>query len=114
MWALDYNLQDCGGKIKVATKNNGHCSLSPDEKWILTDTYPISKKKLIVEELYGDKQYISSEYSPHNEGPIFTRCDLHPRWSLDGKFIFFDSTYGCNRSVYFIDLTKVISNYPIY
>jgi Tol biopolymer transport system component len=84
------------------------------EKWILTDTYPIPKKKLIVEELYGDKQYVLSEYSPHKEGPIFTRCDLHPRWSFDGKLIFFDSTHGGNRSVYFIDLTKSISNYPIY
>ena len=101
-------------KLKWQPKTNGHCSLSPDEKWILTDTYPIPKKKLLVEELYGDKQYILSEYSPHNEGPIFTRCDLHPRWSFDGKLIFFDSTHGGNRSVYFIDLTKAISNYPIY
>ena len=81
---------------------DGHCSLSPDEKWILTDTYPDTKgfKKLFIEETHGTRKYDLGSYKALEKGPIQTRCDLHPRWDRSGHYVFFDSTHGSRRAVY--------------
>ena len=81
---------------------DGHCSLSPDEKWILTDTYPDRNgyKKLFLEETRGTKKHDLGSFKALERGPIQTRCDLHPRWDREGAFIIFDSTHGATRAVY--------------
>ena len=81
---------------------DGHCSLSPDEQWILTDTYPNAQgyKKLMLEETHGTQKYDLGSYKALERGPIQTRCDLHPRWDRTGRYIIFDSTHGSTRAVY--------------
>ena len=37
----------------------------------------------------------------------YNRCDLHPRWSPDGKFISIDSTYAGSRKSYLINVSKI-------
>lgn len=37
-------------------------------------------------------------------------CDLHPRWSYDGKTVFFDSIHEGSRQIYMADVSKII--YP--
>ena len=85
---------------------DGHCSFSPDGKWILTDKYPGSdnRRELMVYEWERDRLISLGRFysDPMLVGEI--RCDLHPRWSRDGGEICFDSTHEGKRQLYVIDV----------
>jgi Tol biopolymer transport system component len=36
------------------------------------------------------------------------RCDIHPRWSHDGKTITVDSIHSGKRAVYMLDVTELV------
>lgn len=85
---------------------DGHPSYSPDGKLFLTDSYPTFKRK---QEIYlGDEKgknikkigeiYANLKYN--NE----MRCDLHPRFSPNGKYISFDGTIDKKRQVYILEI----------
>ena len=89
---------------------DGHCSYSPDRRWLLTDTYPDSarsERTIILYDLSGGIRHdVGHFYSlPGATGEI--RCDLHPRWSHDGRQICFDSTHEGERQVYIADVAGV-------
>ena len=90
---------------------DGHCSYSPDRKWILNDTYPSkeeSKRGLYLFRTEDDRRIdIGRFYSPPEvTGEI--RCDLHPRWNRDGTKICFDSVHEGERQIYAIDVAEVV------
>lgn len=89
---------------------NGHCSYSPDRKWILTDTYPDENnmQKLMLYNPCEDRLVeIGRFYSkPELRGEI--RCDLHPRWSRRGDRICIDSTHEGTRQMYVIDVSEIV------
>lgn len=90
---------------------DGHCTYSPDRQWILTDTYPdpqdhcrtlllyhIATDKLIsVGRFYADPAYWDE-----------IRCDLHPRFSRDGRKVCIDSIHEGSRQMYVIDVGPVV------
>ncbi|KKB11307.1 hypothetical protein VE25_13405 [Devosia geojensis] len=90
--------------------SDGHCSFSPDRKWMLTDTYPDrdSNRILILYEMAtGRRIDIGKFFSPptlKNE----IRCDLHPRWSRDGKKVSIDSAHTGERQVYIVDVSDIV------
>lgn len=89
---------------------DGHCSYSPDRCWMLTDTYPDEDnlRTLILYHIESNTRInIGRFYAPPElTGPI--RCDLHPRWSRDGKQVCIDSAHQGERQVYVIDVSLVI------
>ncbi len=91
---------------------DGHCSYSPDRRWILTDTYPdAERKRTLILYRPEDEQRIDVGrfYAPPElDGEI--RCDLHPRWSRDGRQVCFDSVHEGHRQIYVIDVGEVIDN----
>ena len=107
-------------RMNWQTDGDGHCSLSSDEQYILSDTYPRPKKKLFITNIKNDKKTYFGQYSPSKEGPIFTRCDLHPKMARNMKYITFDSTHEGFRGVYMahtkvsvkpkVDIKKLITN----
>ncbi len=89
---------------------DGHCSFSPEGRWLLTDTYPDadSQRTLILYDLQRKQRHdIGSFYAlPHISGEI--RCDLHPRWNRDGTQLCFDSVHEGTRQMYCMDLGKTV------
>lgn len=89
---------------------DGHCSYSPNREWILTDTYPDKehKRTLILYRIADNTRIdVGRFYSipvPDNE----FRCDLHPRWSRDGRQVCFDSTHEQERQMYVMDVSEVV------
>ena len=89
--------------------NDGHCSFSPDGKLLLTDSYPDGEnmRTLVLYDPQKDCRYdLGRYYSPAILHA--TRCDLHPRWSQDGRRISFDSFHEEYRGTYVIDIPEEI------
>lgn len=90
---------------------DGHCSYSPDRRWMLYDSYPDadSARHLYVYDLKRRRgMTLGSYYSPPSvAGDI--RCDLHPRWNRAGTAISFDSVHEGHRHVYTMDLRELLN-----
>ena len=85
---------------------DGHPSISPDGRFIVTDSYPDSKRIAKVMVMDNDKvTTIAKVFSPFKYDND-TRCDLHPRWSRDSKKICIDSVFEGHRGLYVIPLSK--------
>ncbi|MFC1525194.1 hypothetical protein ACFL6X_00095 [Candidatus Latescibacterota bacterium] len=89
---------------------DGHCSFSPDGQWMLTDTYPDaeSMRTLILYHLKSGQRVDVGRYYAIPEITGEFRCDLHPRWSRDGRYICFDSVHEGTRQIYVMDVGDVV------
>lgn len=84
---------------------DGHCSYSPDGEYIITDTYP-NRKRLAAVYLCKEDGYcqrIARVFAPFRYD-FDCRCDLHPRWSRDGKNVCIDSVHEGKRALYVIPI----------
>lgn len=90
---------------------DGHPSYSADGRWILTDTYPDSKRfrTLILFDTWNSTRYeLGKFFVPFIfNGPV--RCDLHPRWGPDGRQVCFDSVHEGKRRIYTIDVSSLLA-----
>lgn len=89
---------------------DGHPSVSPDRKYLVTDTYP-DKSRMSYLYLYSIESdrliRLGRFYQPLKyTGEI--RVDLHPKWAKDGKSIFFESGHSGVRKLYQMDLRKLL------
>lgn len=84
---------------------DGHPSYSPDGKTVVTDTYPDNKRistiSIMQEEDIHTLARVFSPFRYDND----TRCDLHPRWSRDSKYICFDSVFEGKRGMYVVPVS---------
>lgn len=91
---------------------DGHCSFSPDGRWMLTDTYPDDthyRTLFLIEMNTGRRVDIGRFLSP--PGLWEVRCDLHPRWGRDGKTVCFDSVHEGSRQMYSVDLSECLARH---
>lgn len=90
--------------------NDGHPSYSPvDNTLVVTDSYPnrvrIADIKLLRDTDVEAKnaKVIARVFAPFKYDND-TRCDLHPRWSRDGKKVCFDSVFEGHRGLYYVEV----------
>lgn len=91
-------------------KGDGHPSPSPDNLWLVTDTYPdrYGDQHLRLISLQDDHLFdLGDFYSPLRYRGV-VRCDLHPRWDRDGQRICVDSARSGTRALYVIDLESTL------
>lgn len=92
-------------------KEDGHCSFSPDGKWILNDTYPDrwDFQTLMLYKPDGNVRIdLARLYAPRSRWSGEIRCDLHPRWSRDGRFVCIDSVRSGERQMYIADVSAMV------
>lgn len=91
--------------------NDGHPSVSPDGKWMVIDTYPMNERMSDII-LYNFKtqksQMIGRFYQPLKYVGSY-RIDLHPKWSIDGNSIYFESGHNSKRNLYKINVSNIIN-----
>ena len=89
---------------------DGHCSYSPDGKYIITDTYPNRKRiasvYLCTEEDNRSRR-IARVFSPFRYDND-CRCDLHPRWNRKGDKVCIDSVHDGRRGLYIFEIDNSI------
>ncbi len=95
---------------------DGHCSYSPDKRWILYDSYPDTStpdwlRKLQVYSVDRNEGINLGRFrtEPFTRETMDLRCDLHPRWMQGGRAITFDSNHEGFRGVYWADLSKIVA-----
>lgn len=111
-----FYLIDAGGKapqpVFPDVTRDGHCSYSPDRKWVLNDTYPDKDRMqhlMLVKAATGRRYDLNAFHSP----PRFTgpaRCDLHPRWNRTGTMVCVDGCHEATRQVYVLDVGEVVKS----
>jgi Periplasmic component of the Tol biopolymer transport system len=101
-----------GGRIEAIGEDvlncDGHCSFSPDGRWMLSDTYPDEthhRTLFLFEMETGQRVDLGRFLSPPAEWQI--RCDLHPRWSRDGRKVCIDSIHEGSRQMYVLDVSEI-------
>ena len=86
---------------------DGHGTFSPDEKWMVTHTYPdkhFHENKIYLMNMKTQAVLPLGRYLEPPEFHGYWRCDIHPRWSPNGKLIGFNSTHTGSRQVYVMDV----------
>ena len=89
--------------------SDGHPSYSPDKKMVVTDSYPnrarMASLKIMDGKRNEDVKILVRVLVPFKYDND-TRCDLHPRWSRNGKYIAFDSVFEKHRGLYIVEVDK--------
>lgn len=81
---------------------DGHCSYSPDRKFVLYDSYPDQERYQHLA-IYNLEQGAAKRYGKlysYRQREIDIRCDLHPRWNRTGDIISLDSNHENRRAIY--------------
>jgi Tol biopolymer transport system component len=97
---------------------NGHCSYLPGNEWILNDTYPggahLEGEREQGLYLYQVASGTTVSLGRFHTAPEYTgewRCDLHPRFSPDGRSVVIDSVHaGHGRQMYLLDVSEILDH----
>jgi hypothetical protein len=93
--------------------SDGHNAFSADYRWVVCDTYPEGPHRESRLLLHNRKTLQTRQLGSFAHPACIRgdwRCDLHPRWSRDGKIITFDSVHEGTRQIYAVDLSSIVQH----
>ncbi len=113
--AAHYHLYDGrGGSVEIigagTITENGHMTYSKDGRFILTDTYPNPESNLqraLLYEVATDTCYMIGEFFADPDVGKHNRCDLHPRFGPDDRYVTIDSIHEGSRQQYLLDVSEL-------
>ncbi len=91
-------------------KEDGHPSFSCNKNLFISDTYPNAKgvSELFLFDIKYDKKILIDKLNSIKKlNNSASRCDLHPKWSLDGKYVSIDTTDQGYRSMYIYKIKDI-------
>ena len=92
--------------------SDGHCTFSPDRRWVLTDGYTDSKNRLPLF-LYDTQEEAVAEVGRFPRPRPWmapSASDLDPRFSRDGRRICIDSAMEPGQDeMYIIDVSDIVN-----
>ncbi len=112
-----YLLEDReGGEIEPLGANvlqrDGHCLYLPGGEWIVSDTYPQGPRREQEVYLYHVPTQRKVSLGHFHSPPDYTgewRCDTHPRFSPDGRWLCIDSPHtGEGRQMHLLDISEIV------
>lgn len=88
--------------------SDGHCTLSHDGEFILTDGYTDKQNKLplYIYDINTNKKVLVGKYWTPKELDNEFRVDLHPRFNKDSTKILIDSAMNNKREMFIIKIKK--------
>lgn len=113
LYTVDGKLYDDGSFehfTGVMPQGDGHPSLAPDGRSLVTDTLPgrTAERGLYLHDMHSKRLHKAAAfYSPlRYSGP--ERCDLHPRWSPDSRSIIVDSADAGRRQLAVLNVSRLL------
>ena len=87
---------------------DGHPTYHGD--WIVVDSYPYYSRmqELVAFNLKTKESKLLLEVFHDMRHKGYDRCDLHPRFSEDGKRVYFDTLYSGKRQLCSIDVSQIL------
>lgn len=110
-WLVDRANAERGVVGNGVLVEDGHVTFSPDRRWVLNDTYPDRHDmRTLMLYRWSDSRRIDLArlHSPKARWWGEIRCDLHPRWSRDGKQVCVDSVHSGERQMYVMDVAEFL------
>lgn len=111
-WLVDAAGRDKSVIGQAVLVEDGHVSFSPDRKWVLNDTYPDRydmRTLMLFRWADGKRIDLARLHSPKSRWWGEIRCDLHPRWSRNGREICIDSVHTGERQMYVAEVGEFVA-----
>ena len=88
-----------------------HMVCSPDGRYILSDSYPQDglQTLILIDAESGRFETLGTfRHRQPESAPDDVRCDLHPRWSPDGRVVTVDSIHDGCRGIWLLELAPAL------
>lgn len=86
----------------------GHLLFSPDNKWLMADSYPYRRNQFLNITKIGDKAvHLIGSFFHDSTQRGDMRCDLHPRWNNSGNLISVDSIHYGERKILLLNFEEI-------